>query len=565
VDFADGLALGRLRLGLDAGGSAELAGRLAPLLDLDASIRQLPLDLVGAMLPAPPVTGRLDADLRISGRRDDPVIGLSATADALRLSTGPARSLPPARVVLQATRTGGRNEVGADMALGAASRLSLRGRIGAGRTPAAGALDLRADGRLDLADLDSLLGIQGRQARGALVLDTRIGGVLKAPVVDGSLRIEAAAVHDRGLGLALTDIDGRLALGANALRIERLSGRAGRGSFSLSGRVGPAAEAIPVDLRLTAKDAEPLQGDRLQVHADADLSLRGEHPRDLTLAGRIDLHRLGIGLPERLPATVVSLPVRERGETRRPRPAAAPAPMPPADLRLAVEIAAPDSVELWGQGIAAELGGRLRLRGTLARPEAEGGFRLVRGDYRLLGQRLRFTGGRIDFDGAAGLIPSLDLEARVTAAGSTAILLLSGPATAPRVELRGEPELPRDEVLSRLLFGVAGARLSPWQVTQVGLAAASLAGVQVAGADLLGRTRERLGLEQLWIGAGERGTAILEGGRYIADGVYVGARQGNRAGETRGVLRVDLTPRLRLESDIGGRATRTGAAFEIEY
>ena len=565
VDFADGLSLSRLRLALDDGGSAELAGRLAPMLDFDASVRKLPLDLVGVMIPALEATGRLDADLRLSGRRDDPVIRLNATAGALHLSTGPGRNLPPARVALEAGRSSGRNEVDAGMTLGAASRLHLRGRIGAGSSTSAAALDLRADGRLDLSDLDRLLSIQGRQASGALVLDTRIGGVLTAPRIDGSLHVVDAAVRDFGIGLALNDIAGRLTVDANTLRIDRLTGRAGRGGFSLSGWFGPPAAAGTVDLRLAARDAEPVQLDQLQVRADADLSLTGALPQDLTLAGRVDLHRLRIGLPDRLPPTVVSLPVREQGTTRRPRPAATAAAAQPRDLHLDVEVSAPRSVELWGQGVDAELGGRLRLRGTLARPEADGGFRLLRGDYSLLGQQLRLTSGRIDFDGAAGLIPVLDLEARVTAAGSTAILALTGRATAPRIDLRGEPELPRDEVLSRLLFGVAGARLSPWQITQIGLAAASLAGIDVAGPDLVGRTRERLGLERLWIGTGERGTATLEGGRYIADGVYVGARQGTRTGETQGVLRVDLTPRVRLETDIGGRGTRTGAALELEY
>ena len=563
LDFADGLALSRLRFALEGGGSAELAGRVAPLLELDASGRQLPADLIGAIFPALAVTGRLDADLRLSGRRDDPVIVLRATGDALRLNTGSARSLPPARIQLQASRGGGRNDVDADIAVGAASRLRVRGTIGAG--PAADALDLRADGRLDLGDLDPLLSIDGRQASGALVLGARIGGVVGAPRISGGLRIDNAAIQDRRIGLALNDIDGRLALAANVMRIERLSGRAGGGSFSLTGRLGPPAAGLPVDLRLTAGDAEPMQLDRLQLRSDADLSLTGTLPQDLALAGRVDLHRLAIGLPDRLPPNVVSLPVRERGETRQPRPAAAAAPAPPPDFRLDVEVSAPHSVELWGQGVDAELGGNLRLRGTLARPEANGGFRLLRGSYTLLGHQLRFTSGRIDFDGAAGLIPFLDLEARVMAAGSTAILNVAGRATAPRIDLRGEPELPQDEVLSRLLFGVAGARLSPWQVTQVGLAAASLAGVDISGPDLLGRTRERLGLERLWIGTGERGTATLEGGRYIADGVYVGARQGTRPGETQGVLRLDLTPRVRLETDIGGRGIRTGAAFEVEY
>jgi translocation and assembly module TamB len=39
-----------------------------------------------------------------------------------------------------------------------------------------------------------------------------------------------------------------------------------------------------------------------------------------------------------------------------------------------------------------------------------------------------------------------------------------------------------------------------------------------------------------------------------------------RAGETQGVLRLDATPRIRLETDIGASGgARAGAAFELEY
>ena len=212
----------------------------------------------------------------------------------------------------------------------------------------------------------------------------------------------------------------------------------------------------------------------------------------------------------------------------------------------------------------AELGGEVRARGTLADPSLSGGFQLRRGEFDLVGQTLKFTRGHIGFDGAAGLDPTLDLEARVTAAGSTAILGVLGTARAPRIELRGEPDLPQDEVLSRLLFGVAGGRLSPLQAARLGLAAASLAGIETEGIGLLDFARRGLGLDRLSLG-GEGGTAV-EAGRYIADGVYLGARRGTRAGEVQGVLRIEVTPSLRLEADLGTTGgTRAGAAFEREH
>ena len=75
-----------------------------------------------------------------------------------------------------------------------------------------------------------------------------------------------------------------------------------------------------------------------------------------------------------------------------------------------------------------------------------------------------------------------------------------------------------------------------------------------------------LGLEQLTFGTDERGESTIEGGRQLTERVYIGARQGGRARETQGVLRMELTPRIKLEADVGVTGgTRAGAAYEREY
>jgi translocation and assembly module TamB len=260
--------------------------------------------------------------------------------------------------------------------------------------------------------------------------------------------------------------------------------------------------------------------------------------------------------------------VREEGVSRQPRalPPQNATPAVPFQMDLDLSLAAPRNVYIRGQGVDAELGGELQVAGNLDQPAITGGFNLIRGEYVLVGQTLKFSRGRIGLDGAAGLDPTLDLEARVTAAGSTAILGIKGTATAPRIVLSGEPELPQDEILSRLLFGVAGTRLSPWQTAQVGLAAARLAGLGPKGPGLLESARTALGLDKLSVGTDQQGGTTAEAGRQLSERVYLGARQGTRAGETQGVLRIELTPSLRLETDIGATSgSRAGIAYEREY
>jgi translocation and assembly module TamB len=573
LDFADGLAVGRLRLGLRPGGtqaSVEIAGRVLPRLDLTGTLSGLPLDLVRLVAADPPLAGTLGADLRLTGTLDAPLGRLRAQASGLRLTQGPGRAIPPAQVKVTMDLAPDGAQIDARAETGPRTNLHVHGRIG-GRPPfTSRTLALRADGRVDLGLLDPLLTSGGRQLSGGAALKTAITGTLGAPRLDGTLRLTDAALRDRAIGLALTGVEGTLVLAGDTVRVERIAGQSGRGGIELSGSVGVLAPGLPVDLRLVARNARPVHLDQLDIQGDADLRLSGPAAERLTAAGMVRLSRVEVRLPDRLPATVATLQVRDRGGVGRPAAAAPASSALSTDLALDLVLSAPRAVYVRGRGVDAELGGEVQLRGTWADPVISGGFDLLQGEYELVGQVLRFTRGRIGFEGAQGIDPTLDLEARTTAAGSTAILAVLGTASKPRIELRGEPPLPQDEVLSRLLFGVAGGRLSPFQAARIGMAAASLAGIGggegLFGLGVLDRLRTGLGLERLSLGTDTQGGATVEGGRQLTDRIYVGARQGARAGEPQGVLRIGITPRIKLEADIGATGgTRAGAAYEREY
>ena len=570
LDLKDGLAVDRLRLSLGNGkspGTLELAGRLSPRLDASLEAARLPLDLLRLVPNVPPLAGTLGARLRLTGTADTPTGSVQAQIEGLRLVEGAGRAMPPAELRLTATLGRAATELDARAQVPGRADLRLRGRI-AGPLANPGTLSLRADGRADLALLDPLLAGGGRQLHGQATLDTAIAGTLAAPRLSGSLDLADGTLRDRTLGLSLSAIQGRVRLAGDTLSVERLTAQAGRGTLSLQGRIGVLAPGIPVDLRLEARNARPIQRDLVEIQGDADLRLAGQATGRLELSGRTRFSRVDIRLPDRLPPEIATLEVRERGRRTHPLPAQpARASAGPLDLGLDLGVAAPRAVYVRGQGVDAELGGEVQIRGTLAQPSLSGGFNLLRGDYKLVGQTLRFTSGRIGFDGAAGFNANLDLEARVAAAGSTAILAVLGTVKSPRIVLRSEPELPQDEVLSRLLFGAASGRLSAVQAARLGIAAASLAGIgKGEGFGVLERARTGLGLDRLSVDTDEKGGAMLEGGRYLSEGVYLGARQGSRSGETQGVLRIEVTPQVRLEADVGGTGgTRGGAAFEVEY
>jgi translocation and assembly module TamB len=297
------------------------------------------------------------------------------------------------------------------------------------------------------------------------------------------------------------------------------------------------------------------------VRLSADLRLAGEAAGALAATGRIDVARAEILLPERLPAELVDLPVRVAGAAPPP---ARPTAGPPVALDIAV--AAPRAVFVRGRGIDAELGGSVRLGGSAAAPDITGALALRRGQIAILSQTIAFRRGALDFDGAAGIDPALDFEAATTAGDITALVRVGGTATAPRITLGSEPEVPQDEVLARLLFGRSQATLTPAQLIQLAQAAAELAGIGPSGPGILDRVRRRLGLDRLAVGADQAtGGPTVEAGRYLADGVYLGARRA-ADGSTRATVRIEVLPNVQVEADVGGKGEgRVGLSWGIDY
>jgi translocation and assembly module TamB len=418
-------------------------------------------------------------------------------------------------------------------------------------------MDLHATGHADLSVLDPLLAPSGRRARGNLMLDATVTGTPAAPRANGSARLAKGEIQDFAQGIRIADIQALIEAAGDRVQIAHLTGRAGPGTISASGSVGLAAPQ-PVDLHVTMAKARPLSSDRLTAQLDADLLLRGELQGRLDASGKITVLRAEIRVPDRLPSSIAVLDVRVPGE----KPPPPPSPGPNIGLDIAVH--SPGQMFVRGRGIDAELRGDLHLGGTAAAPRPDGGFVMRRGSISVAGTSLTFTTGKVTFDGSGKLDPTLDFVATSTSANVTATLEVTGYGSAPKITLSSVPALPQDEVLAHLLFGQPASSLSPFQLGEIALALVQLTGAPGSGLDPLGAARKALGLDTLSLGGGSgtsAGGATLQAGRYVAPGVYVGAKQGTSGAASQAQVQIDLYKGLKLETQVGtGGASATGAA-----
>ena len=548
VSFASAIEIDRLRLGLRQA-VLEASGRVSPALDLTASLRGVTPEVAALFVPGLEGDGTLRADARLTGSPARPSGTVRVEATGLRPHSGPARGLPAGQLNVTATLADGRASIDARLTAGTAS-LTVNGTAPVG----AGPIDLRADGSVNLAMLEPLVSAAGRRIGGQASLRANLRGTMAEPRLEGQVGLSNGLIQDYTTGLHLTAIAATLHGDGNTLRIDTFTGRAGpnQGRVDLAGSIGILAPGMPIDLTLTARNARPLSNDLLTATLDADLALRGQAASELTLSGTIKLLRADIRVPERLPASIPVLNVI------RPGAKPAPPPSPGPDIRLGVTLNAPREIFVRGRGLDAELGGIVHLTGTLANPLPDGRFQLRRGDFSLAGQTITFTKGEIGFDGGSLTDPSLNFLASRTGNSVTANLAVTGSASKPKITLSSSPPLPQDEILSELLLGRSAATLQPLELAQIATALASLTGA-TPGFDPLNTVRTELGLDRLSIGNNGGGGSTLDAGRYIAPGIYIGARQSLTGNGTQSVVQIDITKSLKVEGTVGtGTASATG-------
>jgi translocation and assembly module TamB len=583
VAFANGLKIEQLRLGIQDA-RIEVDGQLSPTLDLRAAVRQVKPALVNAFMPDTLASGAIDAEATVHGSTSAPTGTVHFQALGVQAKSAVTQGLPAADLRADLTLKGTTADVNAQLTAGAASKLEV---TGVAPLSAGGSADLKLAGNLDLALANPILEARGRHVTGTVAINTTVKGTQASPQIAGTVDLSKGSVRDYTQGVSLTDITGRLSGNqGGVLKIEQLTAKAAPGNISIQGTVGVLEPKIPVDISITAKNAQPIASNIVTANLDADINVKGTAKEQMDVNGKVHLNRANISIPGGMPPEVAVLDV-ERDGARPANEAAAK----PVVINLHLDVEAPNRILISGRGLDAEMGGDLKVRGTTDVPVVNGGFELQRGFFTLANSKLTFTQGTVTFNGMGlqkKLDPSLDFTAQTKAAEVTAVVHITGLADAPQIELTSTPELPQDEILARLLFGEPAAQLTALQLVQTGAALASLRGGGGSSLNPVARIQKALGLDRLSVGGGSSasgsssssqtstGTSV-EAGRYVSSRVYVGVKE-STTGASKVDVDVDLTKRLKLQASLGNGTTTAqgvtpendpgsslGLAYQFEY
>jgi translocation and assembly module TamB len=509
---------------------------------------------------------------------DAPLVDGTYAIAGLRLRRPQAALIPPLSVQGSGSLMGRQASIDARLGSGGATGLTLKGKmtLPRGAAPLSGSAAIA--GTIDLAPFAPLLGNDIRNVNGRLRPDLTVEVAGSRITGSGGIDFSNGAVSLPESGLRLSGGEGRLVLQGDVLQVQRLAFQAARGgAVTATGTLRlDAQQGVVPDLTVTSRNALLVSRPDLVATVSSNLKVTGSTAGGIDVAGPITIDRAEIAVGAQQSAAYPTLEVREinkPGEAKPPVQAAvAPGPRKPpppgaTPIRLKLAIQASQAVFVRGRGLDAEMGGRLDVTGTPFAPTVAGGLTLRRGDFNLLGRRLNFSRGVVTLDNLDRIDPRLDFVASTSVQSTTINVTIAGTSRAPTVSVSSVPQLPPDEAMALLLFGKPASGLSVFELAQAAQGLAELTG-QASGSGALTRLRSGLGLDRLSVNSGSTANSpvSVEAGRYVAPGVYVGARQGATGNSSRGVVQLDVLEHVKIEGDIGADSNgRVGVKMEWDY
>jgi len=381
------------------------------------------------------------------------------------------------------------------------------------------------NGRLDLELYEltwlELLSPDIVAPEGRLSGQVELGGTRDAPTVGGQARLAGFATEIPALAIRVEDgnvqldalADGNARI-AGSLRTTPAGGGEGGGVLRVDGSLGWRGQETPLELSITGQDV--LVADTADLHATAspELQVRYRAGEPLRLTGSVTVPKADINL-EGLDAgvsasddVVVLDPVD---------PEDADGPATPLQMNLLVRVG--EDVHLAGFGLAAQLGGQLRIVAQPGREMAASGHLDVSGRYRAYGQDLTVRQGRLSWSGDPIADPVVNLTAERVIGEVTAGVRVTGRVSSLEAEVWANPASSQSEALAYLTLGRPLSTLSGAERGELNAASAAL----TAGSGLLAsRVGEQIGLDDAGLMQSRAlGGSVLGVGKYLSPKLYV--------------------------------------------
>lgn len=408
---------------------------------------------------------------------------------------------------------------------------------------------------------------------GQASFDLRLNGAPGLDALSGTVSTSGATFVIPAARQSLSDINARIGLAGGRATLDVDAGVTNGGRIGVTGPVSLSAP-FNGDLAIALRKIVAAEPGLFETTLNGDLTLQGPLASTARLAGAIRLGDVEVRVPSttggvagssfaltHINEPAASRQTRARAGLLGPDEAGGRGGGGRANYPLDVLIQAPQRIFIRGRGLDAELGGELRLGGTLQNIVPLGRFDLVRGRLDILGQRIALSEASIVLQG--NLNPVIRVVAETQRDDVTIQFLITGPVSEPEVTISSSPELPEDEVLAMLLFGRDITEISAFQALRIAAAVNTLVGS--SGTGIVDKLRMSFGVDDLDVDTAADGTTELRVGKYLTENIYTDVTVGADGGSSIN-LNLQVTPNITARGSAGSDGnTGLGIFFERDY
>ena len=322
--------------------------------------------------------------------------------------------------------------------VGEGTDLNARGSV---QLSGARALDLTADGRLDLKLLSSF--DPDFTSSGTVTMNVTVGGTFADPLPQGTFQVSNGSITYAGLPSGLNELNGSLQFTRDYMHIETLSARSGGGKLDLKGDATYLNKQLNFNLTATGKDVRLRYPPGVSSTADAELHWVGSRSAS-TVSGDISINKIAV-----TPGFDFSAYLERSRQFSTTT--AANSPLNNVKLDIHVQTAP----ELQMRTAIARLSGDadLRLRGSVARPAVLGRVDVLEGQATFHGTRYTLERGDITFANPVAIEPQLNLQASTHVRNYDLNITVTGTPQRLNLNYRSEPPLPKSDIIALLALG----------------------------------------------------------------------------------------------------------------
>lgn len=368
--------------------------------------------------------------------------------------------------------------------------------------------------------------------------------------MNGFLSLENGSYHHKKLGTKLNNITTSATFKNDIIRFNEFTANDTKnGTLSLKGILSLNENAAS-DIVLMAKDFHLLNSSDLRAKTDTNLTLKGKEHK--LLSGTANITDFLFLLPDLSHSAPKILNITETEQDKDTKISLLDKFLQKIKVDITSNII--NTAKISGFGLNGTLGGDVKIKNTLLKPEVTGMINIDRGDFELLSKEFTITKGGL-------FIKENNPFFNVTAIREVDDVIITATMTGttddPNVAFSSSPSLPEDEIISYILFDGPKTSIGPIEALRITSALAALSqGKSGSGdmTDVVGSTERALGLDKININSDDQNNVRFGAGKYLTEKLYFSVDHGGAENNTIISLRLKLKDTLILEGYLNPNA-----------